>query len=128
MAFAAVEGVVGDEPASATYPLDRRTTGTINAVGARVFLYREPAGPGVPVFATNTARDQVLDLVPERDYMDGGHLLAPADDFAAGWLPWRTWIRKQTTPKHEVRRAGRLGARLHRPGLKERTTSAPSAA
>ena len=86
MAFATVERMVSDEPASATYPLDRRTTGTINAVGARVFLYREPAGPGVPVFATNTARDQVLDLVPERDHMDGGHLLAPADDFATGWF------------------------------------------
>jgi hypothetical protein len=40
----------------------------------------------VPVFATNTAGDQVLDLVPEWDYVDGGHLSAPADDFAAGWF------------------------------------------
>jgi hypothetical protein len=86
VAFATVEGMVGDEPASATYPLNRRTAGTINIAGARVFLYREPAGQGVSVFVTNTAGDQVLDLVPEWDYVDGGHLLAPADDFAAGWF------------------------------------------
>ncbi|MGB6164557.1 MAG: hypothetical protein WCF33_06385 [Pseudonocardiaceae bacterium] len=85
-AFATVEGMVGDEPASATYPLDRRTAGTITVAGAWVFLYREPTGRGVPVFVTNTAGDQVLDLVPEWDYVDGGHLLAPADDFAAEWF------------------------------------------
>lgn len=77
---------MGDEPASATYPLDRRTAGTINVAGAGVFLYRDPADPGVPVFATNTAGDQVLDLIPEWDYVDGGHLSVPADDFAAGWF------------------------------------------
>lgn len=64
---------MGDEPASATYPLDRRTAGTITVAGAGVYLYREPAGRGVPVFITNTAGDQVLDLVPEWDYVDGGH-------------------------------------------------------
>jgi hypothetical protein len=73
VAFATVEGMVGDEPASATYPLDRRTARTITVAGAGVYLYREPAGRGVPVFVTNTAGDQVLDLVPEWDYVDGGH-------------------------------------------------------
>jgi hypothetical protein len=86
VAFATVEGMVGDEPAGATYPLDHRTTGTINVAGVRVFLYREPTGREVPVFVTNTAGDQVPDLVPEWDYMDGGHLSALADDFAVRWL------------------------------------------
>ena len=93
VAFATVEGMVGDEPARATYPLDRRTAGTINVAGAGVFLYRDPADPGVPVFATNTAGDQVLDLVPEWDYVDGGHLSVPADDLPRGGLPWRTRLR-----------------------------------
>jgi hypothetical protein len=98
VAFATLEGMVGDEPASATYPLDRRTAGTINVAGAGAFLYREPVGRGVPVFVTNTAGDQVLDLVPEWDYVDGRHLLAPADDFPRGGLLWRTRLRSK--PAH----------------------------
>ena len=73
MAFTTVEGMVGDKPASTTYPLDRRTTGTINVVSAGVFLDRDPAGRGVPAFVNSTASDQVLDLVPEWDHVDGGH-------------------------------------------------------
>jgi hypothetical protein len=73
VAFATVEGMVGDEPASAAYPLDRRTTGTINVADAEVFLDRDPAGRGMPVFVNSTAGDQVLDLVAEWDHVDGGH-------------------------------------------------------
>jgi hypothetical protein len=38
------------------------------------------------VLVADTAGDQVFDLVPEWDYVDGGHLSAPADDIAAGWF------------------------------------------
>lgn len=77
MAFATVEGMVGDEPAGATYPLDRRTAGAINVAGVGVFLYREPVGPGVAVLVADAARDQVFDLVPEWDHMDGVHVFSP---------------------------------------------------
>ena len=78
MAFTTVEGMVGDKPASTTYPLDRRTTGTINIAGAGVFPNRDPAGRGVPTFVNNAASNQVPDLVPEWDHVDGGHLLTSA--------------------------------------------------
>ena len=73
VAFATVEGVVGDEPAGATYLLDGRTAGTISVAGAGVFLDGDPADRGVPVFVNSAAGDQVLDLVPEWDHVEGGH-------------------------------------------------------
>lgn len=82
MAFATVKGMVGDEPAPGTYPLDRRTTGTINVAGAGVFLDRDPASRGVPVVVNSTAGDQVLDLVPEWDHVDGRHFVSLGGDFA----------------------------------------------
>ena len=98
MAFATVEGMVGNEPALATYPLDRRTTGTINVAGAGVFFNRDPAGRGVPVFVKDTAGDQVLDLVPEWDHVDGGHLLVSAVTSPRRELPWRRRLRLE--PAH----------------------------
>lgn len=73
MAFTTVKGMVGDEPAGATDPLDRGTAGAVNGAGAGVFLYRDPAGRGVLVLIADTAGDQVFDLVPEWDHVDGGH-------------------------------------------------------
>jgi hypothetical protein len=38
------------------------------------------------VLVADTAGNQVFNLVPEWDYVDGGHLSAPPDDIAAGWF------------------------------------------
>ncbi|MBV9057595.1 MAG: hypothetical protein JO296_13725 [Pseudonocardiales bacterium] len=100
MTFATVEGMVGDEPALATYPLDRRTTRTINVAGAGVFLDRDPAGRGVPIFVNSSAGDQVLDLVAEWNHVDGGHLLVSAVTSPRRELPWRRRLRLE--PAHSL--------------------------